>query len=41
MPTLHVSSGVSLSYDVVGSGDPIVLVHGFASSRGMNWRSPG
>ena len=22
-------------------GDPIVLVHGFASSRNMNWRTPG
>lgn len=41
MPFLHVSPGVSLAYEVVGTGDPIVLVHGFASSRGMNWRTPG
>ncbi|MDZ4866914.1 MAG: alpha/beta hydrolase [Alphaproteobacteria bacterium] len=29
-----------IAYEVVGEGPPIVLVHGFASNRGMNWRAP-
>lgn len=41
MPELSVSSDVRIAYDVVGEGDPIVLVHGFASSRAMNWKTPG
>lgn len=41
MQSLQVTAGVSLAYEVVGTGPPIVLVHGFASSRAMNWRSPG
>jgi pimeloyl-ACP methyl ester carboxylesterase len=41
MPFLAVSQHIHLAYDVVGEGPPIVLVHGFASSRGMNWRMPG
>lgn len=44
------STGLRLAYEVLGSGHafaeasagkpPIVLVHGFASNRGTNWRSP-
>jgi len=34
------STGLRLAYEVQGSGPPIVLVHGFASNRGTNWRSP-
>ena len=34
------STGLRLAYEVQGSGAPIVLVHGFASSRATNWRSP-
>ncbi|MEQ1752758.1 MAG: alpha/beta fold hydrolase [Micropepsaceae bacterium] len=41
MPFLDVSPAIRLSYDVVGTGAPIVLVHGFASSKSMNWRTPG
>ena len=41
MPVLSVSSDVGIAYEVVGEGDPIVLVHGFASSRSMNWKTPG
>jgi pimeloyl-ACP methyl ester carboxylesterase len=41
MPHLPVSSDVKLAYEVVGEGPPIVLVHGFASSRSMNWKTPG
>jgi pimeloyl-ACP methyl ester carboxylesterase len=35
------STGLRLAYDVEGDGPPIVLVHGFASNRATNWRSPG
>jgi pimeloyl-ACP methyl ester carboxylesterase len=41
MPFLSVSPSVETSYDIVGEGPPIVLVHGFASSRATNWRAPG
>lgn len=41
MPFLAVSPHIQLAYEVLGDGPPIVLVHGFASSRGMNWRTPG
>jgi pimeloyl-ACP methyl ester carboxylesterase len=30
-----------LAFDVMGEGPAIVLVHGFASSRVINWRAPG
>ncbi len=41
--TLPASSpdGVRLAYEVTGEGKPIVLIHGFASSREQNWRSTG
>jgi pimeloyl-ACP methyl ester carboxylesterase len=41
--TLYVPSpdGVRIAYDVAGEGKPIVLIHGFASSREQNWRSTG
>jgi pimeloyl-ACP methyl ester carboxylesterase len=35
------SDGVRIEYDDIGEGDPIVLVHGFASDRTNNWREPG
>lgn len=35
------STGLRLAYDIEGNGPPIVLVHGFASSRATNWRSTG
>lgn len=41
MARLEVQGGIGLAYDVVGEGAPIVLVHGFASNRLMNWRGPG
>lgn len=40
MPTID-SGGVTISYVVEGSGFPVVLVHGFASSVRGNWRGPG
>ena len=41
--TLFVPSpdGVRIAYEVTGEGKPIVLIHGFASSREQNWRSTG
>ncbi|MBI1210860.1 MAG: alpha/beta fold hydrolase [Alphaproteobacteria bacterium] len=33
------STGLRLAYDIEGEGPPIVLIHGFASSRATNWRS--
>ncbi|HUO90899.1 MAG TPA: alpha/beta hydrolase [Rhizomicrobium sp.] len=33
--------GVRLAYETVGSGRPILLVHGFASDRAQNWRNVG
>lgn len=35
------NDGVRIAYEVVGEGEPIVLVHGFASDRTQNWRGPG
>ncbi len=33
--------GVSLAYDVWGSGPPVVLLHGFAADSETNWARPG
>lgn len=42
MPTGTFQSGdVRIAYDDVGSGPPVVLVHGFASGRVTNWRGTG
>jgi len=35
------SGDVQLAYRVEGTGDPIVLVHGFASTHAVNWIEPG
>lgn len=35
------SGSVKLAYRVEGVGDPIVLVHGFASTHDVNWIEPG
>ena len=40
MPTVD-SGGVTISYVAEGTGPPVVLVHGFASSVQGNWRAPG
>jgi pimeloyl-ACP methyl ester carboxylesterase len=32
---------VRIAYEEAGAGEPIVLVHGFASDRVQNWRAPG
>lgn len=35
------SDGLAIAYETVGEGAPVVLVHGFASSRVQNWKDPG
>ncbi len=35
------SGGVDIAYAVDGEGDPILLIHGFASNNAVNWRSTG
>lgn len=40
MAKLTVPGEISLAYEVVGEGPPIVLIHGFASNRWINWRGP-
>ncbi len=35
------SNHVTISYETHGDGQPIVLVHGFASSFKRNWQNPG
>lgn len=33
--------GVRIAYEVLGEGEPILLIHGFASNRDVNWRQTG
>lgn len=33
--------GLRIAYDDVGAGEPIVLLHGFAADRRLNWRVTG
>ena len=35
------SNGVKIHYDVIGSGKPIVLIHGFAATADENWSRTG
>jgi pimeloyl-ACP methyl ester carboxylesterase len=39
MPSFH-HGGVEIAYLDEGAGDPIVLIHGFASSKVINWVYP-
>lgn len=40
MPTFQ-SEGLNISYEQYGSGEPILLIHGFASNGKVNWVSTG
>jgi pimeloyl-ACP methyl ester carboxylesterase len=40
MPTFR-NGNVEIAYLDQGAGDPIVLVHGFASNKEVNWVQPG
>ncbi len=35
------SDGVEIAFSVEGKGDPILLIHGFASNMQTNWVGPG
>jgi pimeloyl-ACP methyl ester carboxylesterase len=35
------SNGITLAYEVHGAGDPVLCVHGFASSGLVNWMQTG
>ncbi|HLW64397.1 MAG TPA: alpha/beta hydrolase [Gemmataceae bacterium] len=35
------SNGVKIWYSVQGNGEPVVLIHGWLSSAGINWDLPG
>jgi pimeloyl-ACP methyl ester carboxylesterase len=35
------SDGCRIAYDDLGTGEPIVLLHGFAANRRLNWRLTG
>jgi pimeloyl-ACP methyl ester carboxylesterase len=35
------SDGIRLAFERLGAGKPVLLVHGFGSSRGQNWKSTG
>ena len=35
------SGGVRIAYDMAGQGDPVLLIHGFASSARINWVGTG
>ena len=35
------SDGVKIAYAVEGNGNPILLIHGFASNMQTNWGAPG
>ncbi len=39
MPSFH-NGSVEIAYLDEGEGDPIVLVHGFASTKNVNWVYP-
>lgn len=40
MPSFH-HGDVEIAYLDEGEGEPIILVHGFASSKNVNWAYPG
>ena len=40
MPNFQ-SGGVRIAYWDEGQGDPILLIHGFASNAATNWIDPG
>ena len=42
-PAMHKfnSDGVEIAYEVAGEGEPILLIHGFASTGRVNWWEPG
>jgi pimeloyl-ACP methyl ester carboxylesterase len=41
MEFVTAEDGVRIAFERVGAGAPVVLVHGFGSSREQNWKSTG
>ncbi|WP_128291708.1 alpha/beta fold hydrolase [Afifella aestuarii] len=41
MPSFETSDGVAIAYLDQGEGEPLLLIHGFASSHRVNWQSTG
>ena len=35
------SAGVKIYYETHGTGEPVVLIHGYLSSAAINWDMPG
>lgn len=35
------SDGIDIAYEVAGSGEPVLLIHGFASNAKVNWIATG
>ena len=35
------ADGLRIAWETSGEGDPVLLIHGFASSRAQNWRATG
>ncbi len=35
---LFLSDGIEIAYEVTGEGEPILLIHGFASNMAVNWK---
>ena len=35
------TDGMHIAYERVGEGPPVLLVHGFGSSKEQNWKSTG
>ena len=40
MPSV-LSSGVRVNYQVLGAGEPLLLIHGYSASARTNWEAPG
>lgn len=38
---LFSAAGVEIAYETLGEGDPVLLIHGFASNARTNWRDTG
>jgi pimeloyl-ACP methyl ester carboxylesterase len=38
---VEATDGIRIAYERVGQGPPVLLVHGFASSKEQNWKSTG
>lgn len=41
MSTITTTDGISLAYDDVGEGYPVILLHGFAADSRLNWKVTG